>query len=73
MVCCMDTERALRKGYCWHSTVYFLLLPSLKIYNWGRLITKLYDKCTDFTLLIVNFPFIGSNIPSSPPYGVYIE
>ena len=39
----------------------------------GRLHTKLYDKRDDFSFPIVNFPFIDSNIPSSPAYGVYIS
>ena len=39
----------------------------------NRLHTKLYDKHFDFDLHIVNFPFLLSNIPSSPSYGVYIS
>ncbi len=35
--------------------------------------TKLYDKRDDFPFTIVNFPFLSSNIPSSPAYGVYIS
>ena len=35
----------------------------------NRLYTKLYDKHDDFDFLIVNFPFLSSNIPSSPSYG----
>ena len=31
------------------------------------------DKRYDFTFSIVNFPFISSNIPASPAYGVYIS
>ena len=38
----------------------------------GKLSTKLYDKCDDFDSNIVKFPFLPSNIPSSPSYGVYI-
>ena len=33
--------------------------------------TKLYDKRDAFGLDIVNFPFMSSNIPSAPAYGVY--
>ena len=33
--------------------------------------SKLYDKCDAFGFHIVNFPFISSNIPSAPAYGVY--
>ena len=33
--------------------------------------TKLYDKRDAFGFNIVNFPFMSSNIPSAPAYGVY--
>ena len=39
----------------------------------GRLNSKLYDKRDDFAFSIVNFPFLSSNIPASPAYGVYIS
>jgi hypothetical protein len=45
----------------------------LEIDSEGRLRTKLYDKRDDFNFLIVNFPFICSNIPAAPAYGVYIS
>ena len=32
-----------------------------------------YVKHDDFDFHIVNFPFLSSNIPSSPSYGVYIS
>ena len=35
--------------------------------------TKLYDKRDDFNFTIVNFPFLDSNIPASPAYGVYVS
>ena len=38
-----------------------------------RLQVKLYDKRDDFNFNIVNFPFLSSNIPQSPAYGVYIS
>ena len=38
----------------------------------GKLLTRLYDKRDDFDFHIVNFPFLSSNIPSGPSYGVYI-
>jgi hypothetical protein len=45
-------------------------LPLLLIWvRWLR--TKLYDKWYDFNFPIVNFPFICSNIPAAPAYGVY--
>ena len=39
----------------------------------GKLSTRLYDKGDDFNFHIVNFPFLSSNIPSGPSYGVYIS
>ena len=38
----------------------------------GKLSTRLYDKRDDFDFHIVNFPYLSSNIPSGPSYGVYI-
>ena len=38
-----------------------------------HLTTKIYDKRDDFNFSIVNFPFLCSNIPGSPAYGVYIS
>ena len=37
----------------------------------NKITTKLYDKRDAFGLHIVNFPFMSSNIPSAPAYGVY--
>jgi hypothetical protein len=45
----------------------------LDIDSEGRLRTKLYDTREDFNFPIVNFPFICSNIPATPAYGVYIS
>jgi hypothetical protein len=45
----------------------------LEIDSEGRLRTKLYDKRDDFNFPIVNFPFICSNIPAAPAYGIYIS
>jgi hypothetical protein len=42
----------------------------LNIDSNGRLTTSLYDKRNDFDFEIVNFPFLCSNIPLSPAYGV---
>ena len=39
----------------------------------NQLYTKLCDKRYDFDFHIVNVPFLSSNIPSSPSYGVYIS
>ena len=39
----------------------------------GQLRTSLYDKRDDFNFHITNFPFLRSNIPSSPAYGVFIS
>ena len=44
----------------------------LKINN-NKICTSLYDKRDDFNFKIVNFPFLSSNIPSSPAYGVFVS
>ena len=41
--------------------------------GYGHLTTRLYDKRDDFDFSVVNFPFLSSNIPASPAYGVYIS
>jgi len=41
--------------------------------NNGTLTTKLYDKRDDFNFPVVSYPFIDSNTPSSPAYGVYMS
>ena len=46
----------------------------LSIVRNGLLRTSLYDKRDDFSFHIFsNFPFLSSNIPSSPTYGVFIS
>ena len=37
-----------------------------------KLSIRLYDKCDDFDLHIVKFPFLSSNIPSAHSNGAYI-
>ena len=39
----------------------------------GQLYTSLYDKRDDFNFHNTNFPFLSSNILSSPAYGVFIS
>ena len=39
----------------------------------GQLRTSLYDKRDDFNFYITISPFLSSNIPSSPAYGVFIS
>ena len=39
----------------------------------GQLQTSIYDKRDDFNFQITNFPFLSSNIPTSPAYGVFIS
>ena len=45
----------------------------LEIDSEGRLRTTSYDKRDDFNFPIVNLPFVCSNIPAAPAYGVYIS
>ena len=53
------------------SASYLDLLLSIE--SDGQLRTSLYDKRDDFNFHITNFPFLSSNIPSSPAYGVFIS
>ena len=46
---------------------------TLIIDSGGKLSTSLCDKLDDFDFHIVNFPYLSSNIPSGPSYGVYIS
>ena len=39
----------------------------------GQCETTIYDKRVSFNFKIVNFPFMSSNIPSGPAYGIYIS
>ena len=39
----------------------------------GQLHTFISDKRNDFNFHITDFPFLSSNIPSSPVYGVFIS
>jgi hypothetical protein len=54
----------------------FNTLISSKQYNIeieGRLRRKRYDNRDYFNYVIVNFPFLCSNISAAPVYGVYIS
>ena len=53
------------------SATYLDLLLSIE--SDGQLRTSLYDKRDDFYFDITNFPFLGSNIPTPPAYGVFIS
>jgi hypothetical protein len=45
----------------------------LKLDTNGKITTQLYDKWDDFNFSIVNYPYLRSDIPASPAYGVYIS
>ena len=45
----------------------------LEIDKDGFLKTRIYDKRDGFNFPIVNFPFLSSNIPAAPAYGVYVS
>ena len=47
--------------------------PEYNIEIEGRLRRKRYDNRDYFNYVIVNFPFLCSNIPAAPVYGVYIS
>ena len=39
----------------------------------GFVSSKIYDQRNDFDFDIVNFPFLGGDVPRSTSYGVYIS
>ena len=53
------------------SASYFNLLLSIK--SDSQLRNSLYEKRDDFNFHITNMPFLSSNIPSLPAYGVFIS
>ena len=54
-----------------HSALYLDLYPEIDKNR--NLCTRLYDKRDDFDFPIVNFPFLSSNIPALPAFGVFIS
>ena len=52
------------------SIASYLYLLSIRDKS-NNITTKLYDKRVAFGVHVVNFPFMSSNIPSAPAYGVY--
>ena len=55
---------------CIHQEKIYGIFTMLIYWQWG--LVMLYDKRDDFNFPIVNFPYIGSNNPGAPAYGVYI-
>jgi hypothetical protein len=45
----------------------------LKLETNDKLTIQFYNKRDDFNFFIVKFPYLCSNIPASPAYGVYIS
>ena len=71
-----ETEITLllnKKLYLYFNTSVSYLDLLLSIESDVQLRTSLYDKRDDFNFHITNFPFLRSNIPSSPAYGVFIS
>ena len=65
-----------RDVFCRQNTFKVIVLALdllLSIWRDGQLHTLIYDKRDDFNFHITNFPFLSSNIPSSPAYGVLIS
>ena len=65
------TELQLNKANSFDTEASFLDL-NLSITN-GIVSFRIYDKQDDFNFEIVNFPFLGGDVPRSPSYGVYIS
>ena len=65
------TELQLNKANSSYTEAPFLDL-NLSITN-VIVSSNIYDKWDDFNFEIVNFPFLGGDVPRSPSYGVYIS
>lgn len=65
-------ELTLTKANTCDTHVAFLDLD-LTVTNSGNVITKIYDKRDDFGFSIVNFPWLDSDVPRAPSYGIYIS
>ena len=65
------TEFQLNKANSSETEAPFLDL-NLSITN-GIISSKFYDKRDNFNFEIVNFPFLGGDVPRSSSYGVYIS
>ena len=63
-------ELQLNKANASDTEAAFLDL-NLSIHN-DIVSTKIYDKRDDFTVDIVNFPFLDGDVPQRPSYGVFI-
>ena len=71
MLCLLTDKNNDKSSDTDRSASYLNLHLEMDSEGWLR--TKLYDKRDDFNFPIVHFPFICSNIPAAPAYGVYIS
>ena len=53
------------------SASYLNLLLSIE--RDGQFHSSMYDKRDDFNFHIIKFPFLSSNVPTSPAYGAFIS
>ena len=68
---CLYLESLPGSLYVFFFASYLDLL--LSIGRDGQLHTSIYDKRDDFNFHITKFPFLSSNIPSLPAYGLFIS
>ena len=64
-------ELTLKKTTESNSTISYLDI-SISICN-NKYVTEVYDKRENFNFKIVNYPYMCSNIPAKPTYGVYVS
>ena len=65
------TELQLNKANSFHTQAPCFDM-GLSITN-GIVSSKIYDKLDDFNFEIINFQFLGGDVPRPPSYGVYIS
>ena len=64
-------ELTLKKTTESNSRISYLDI-SIIICN-NKYVTEVYDKRENFNFNIVNYPYMCSNIPAKPTYGVYVS
>ena len=64
-------ELTLKKTTESNSRISYLDI-SISICN-NKYVTEVYDKRENFNFNIVNYPYMCSNIPANPTYGVYVS
>jgi len=70
-MCNISPELTLKKTT--ESSSFLSYLDVAISISGGRFVTEVFDKRDSFNFDIVNYPYMCSNIPAKPTYGVYVS